>query len=41
MDFLTVAIHEALYAILQVIPVFIFVGAMIVAHKVSVWRAER
>jgi hypothetical protein len=41
MEFLTVAAHEALTALFEVTGVFIFVGALVVAHHVAVWRATR
>jgi hypothetical protein len=41
MDFLTVALRETLNALGEVAGVFIFVGALIAAHHIAVWRVSR
>jgi hypothetical protein len=38
MDFLTVALRETLYAVLQIVPHIIFIGAIAIAMKWAEWR---
>jgi hypothetical protein len=41
MELVTVIAHEILTALFDIAGVFIFVGALCIAHHVAVWRACR